>query len=128
MRMRDGDSVTNHMNVFNTMASQLLSIEIEFFHEDKCIGLLCSLLDLWDSLVMAIGINTTTFSFVVVVSSLLSEEMRHKNMEGQSIDALFVRGRSQERNRSKSSSGRSKYKGRSKFPRKFVKVWWRCGK
>jgi hypothetical protein len=51
-----------------------------------------------------------------------------KNMEGQSTDTLFARGHSQERNRSKFSSGRSKSKGRSKSPRNFVKVCWRCGK
>jgi hypothetical protein len=49
-------------------------------------------------------------------------------MEGQSIDALFARGRSQERNISNFSSGRSKSKGRYKSPGKFVKVCWRCGK
>jgi hypothetical protein len=77
---------------------------------------------------VAIGSNTTALKFDVVVSSLLSEEMRQKNMEGQRTDALFARGHSQERNGSKSSSGRSKSKGRSKSPRKFVKVCWRCGK
>jgi hypothetical protein len=49
-------------------------------------------------------------------------------MEGHSTDALFARGRSQERNRSNFSSGRSKSKGRSKSPGKFVRVCWRCGK
>jgi hypothetical protein len=49
-------------------------------------------------------------------------------MEGHSTDALFARGRSEERNKSKFSSGRSKSKGRYKSPRKFVKVCWRCGK
>jgi hypothetical protein len=75
-----------------------------------------------------LGSNTTALNFDEVVSSLLLEEMRRKNMEGQSTYALFARGRSQERNRSKSSSGISKSKGRSKFPGKFVKVCWRCGK
>jgi hypothetical protein len=79
-------------------------------------------------LVVAIGSNTITLSFDDVVSSLFSEEMKRKNMEGHSIDALFTRGCSQERNRSKSSSGRSKSRGRSKSLRKFVKVCWRCGK
>jgi hypothetical protein len=60
--------------------------------------------------------------FDEVVSSLLSEEMRWKNMEGQSTYALFAGGRSHERNISKSSSGRSKSKGRYKSPRNFVKV------
>jgi hypothetical protein len=78
--MKDGDLVIENMNVFNTMVSQLLSIDINIFDEDKCIGLLCSLPDLWDSLVVAIRSNTTTLSFDDVVSSLLSEEMRKNNM------------------------------------------------
>jgi hypothetical protein len=70
---------------------------------------------------LEIGSNTTTLSFNDVVSSLLSEEMRRKNMEGRRTDALFARGCSQERNVSKSSSGRSKSKGRSKSPINFVR-------
>jgi hypothetical protein len=57
---------------------------------------------------VAIGSNATSLKFEEVVSSLLSEEMRQKNMEGHSTDALFARGRSQERNKSNFSSGRSK--------------------
>jgi hypothetical protein len=126
--MRDGDSVEENLNTFNIVVSSLVSIEIKISDEDNCISLLCSLPKSWDSLVVAIGINTTSLKFDEVVSSLLLEEMRWKNMEGQSTDALFARGRSQERNRSKSSSGRSNSKGRSKSLRKFVKVCWRCGK
>jgi hypothetical protein len=109
LRMRDGNSVAEHSNAFNTMVSQLVSIEIKIAYEDKCISLLCSLPDSWDSLAVAIGSNRISLKFDEVVSSLLLEEMRWKNMEGQSIDALFARGRSQERNRSKSSSEISKY-------------------
>ena len=82
------------MNAFNTVVSQLVSIDIKISDEDKCINLLCSLLDSWDSLIVAIGSNTTSLKFEEVVSSLLSEEMRRKNMEGHSIDALFARGHS----------------------------------
>jgi hypothetical protein len=81
-RMRDGDSVAEHLNTFNTVVSQLVSVEIKISDEDKCISLLCSLPDSWDSLVVAIGSNTTALKFDEVVSSLLSEEMRQKNMEG----------------------------------------------
>jgi hypothetical protein len=128
LRMRDGDSVAENLNTFNTVVSQLVSVEIKISDEYKCISLLCSLPNSWDSLVVAIGSNKTTLKFDEVVSSLFSEEMRWKNMEGQSTDTLFVRGHSLERNRSKFSSGRSKSKGRSKSPGKFVKVCWRCGK
>ena len=126
--MNDGDFVTEHLNSFNTMVSQLVSVEIKILDKDKCINLLCPLIDSWDSLVVVIGSNTTTLKFDEVVLSLLSEDMRQKNMEGQRIDALFARGHSQERNRSNSSSGRSKYKGISKSLGKFVNVYWRCGK
>ena len=94
--------MVENLTTFNTMESQLVSAEIKILDEDKCIGLMFSLLDLWESLVVAIGSNTTTLNFDEVVSSLLSDEMRHKNMEGRRTNALFARGCSQERNRSKS--------------------------
>jgi hypothetical protein len=65
--MRDGDLVAEHLNAFNTVVSQLVSIEIKISDEDKCISSLCSLPDLWDSLVVAIGSNTTSLKFEEVV-------------------------------------------------------------
>ena len=90
LRMKDGDSVTEHLNAFNTVVSQLSSVDIKISDEDKCISLLCSLPDSWDSLFIAIGSNTTTLNFDDIVSALLSEEMRRRNMEGQNGDALSV--------------------------------------
>jgi hypothetical protein len=101
----------------NTMVSQLVYVEIKISDEDNCIILLYYLPDLWDSLVVAIGSNKTALKFDEVVSSLFSEEMRHNNMERQSMDALFSRGRSDERNRSKSSSGSSKSKEDLSLPK-----------
>ena len=76
LRMRDGDLVAEHLSAFNTVVSQLVSVDIKISYEDKCISLLCSLPNSWDSLVVAIGSNTTSLKFEEVVSSLLSEEMR----------------------------------------------------
>jgi hypothetical protein len=76
LRMRDGDLVENHLNAFNILVSQLVSVEIKILEEYKCISLLCSLPDSWDSLVVAIGSNMTSLKFNEVVSSLFSEEMR----------------------------------------------------
>jgi hypothetical protein len=76
------------------VVSHLLSIEIKISYEDKCFSLLCSLPDSWDILVVVVGSNKISLSFEDVVSSFLSEEMRQNNMEGQSTDALFSRGRS----------------------------------
>ena len=50
-RMRDGDSVADQLNTFNIVVSKLVSVEIKILDEDKCISLLCSLTDTWDSLV-----------------------------------------------------------------------------
>jgi hypothetical protein len=97
--------VTQHMNTFNSMVSQLLFVDINIFYENKCISLLCSLPNSWDSLVVVICSNTTTLIFDDVVSSLFSKDMRQKNMERQRTYALLSRGHSHERNRTKSSSG-----------------------
>jgi hypothetical protein len=74
--MRDGGSMAEHLNDINTLVSELVFVEIEILDEDKCINLLCSLPESWDSMVVSIGINTTALNFDEVVSSLLLEEMR----------------------------------------------------
>jgi len=88
--MKDGDSVTEHLKSFNIVVSQLLSVDIKISDEDKFISLLYSVPYSWDSLVIAIGSNAIALQFDEIVSSLLMEEMRHKNMESQNGDALSV--------------------------------------
>ena len=68
--------MTEHLHAFNTVVSQLSSIDVKISDEDKCISLMCSLPNLWDSLVIAIGSNETALQFDEIVSSLLTEEMR----------------------------------------------------
>jgi len=58
------------------VVSQLLSIYIKISNEDKCINLLCSLPDSWDSLVIAVGSNAIALQFDEIFSSLLTKEMR----------------------------------------------------
>jgi hypothetical protein len=91
--MDDGDSMVKHLNFYNTLVSRLVFVDIKMKEEDKCITLLCSFLDSWYNLVVAIG-NTTqsTLKFKDVVSCLLSEEMRRKSMEGVAKVVLSVRG------------------------------------
>ena len=50
LRMEDGYSMIEHVNAFNTLVSQLVSINIMIVEEDKCITLLCSLPNSWDNL------------------------------------------------------------------------------
>jgi hypothetical protein len=127
--MEDGDSVTENLNAFNTLVSQLVSVNITIAEEDDCITLLCSLLDSWNNLVVAIGSTTQyTLKYEDVVSSLLSEEMGWKSMDSHSTNALFVRGRTQDRNFGKPSGWRSKSIGRSKSPGKYLRKCWKCAK
>ena len=126
--MEDGDSVTNDLNVFNTLVSQLISIDINMEGEDKCITLLYSLPNSWDNLVVAIGSSTkSTLKIDVIVASFLSKEMKRKSMENHSTDVLSMRlGCTKER---KSIGGRSKSRGGSKSLGDSVnKLCWKCGK
>eukprot|EP00253_Pinus_taeda_P030467 PITA_30467 len=81
LRMKDRSLVTEHLNAFNIVVNQLAFVDIKISDEDKCISLLCSLPGSWDSLVIVIGSNATALQFDEIVSSLLTEEMRRKNME-----------------------------------------------
>ena len=93
LRMDENDTVTEHLNVYNTLVSQITSIGIKMAKEDKCIIVLCSLSDSWDNLIVAISSSSqATLKFYEIVSSLLLEEMRWKTMYNHSMDALFVRG------------------------------------
>ena len=43
MKMAEGGSVTNHLNEFNTITSQLSSVGINFDEEIRALLILCSL-------------------------------------------------------------------------------------
>ena len=61
--------------------------------EDKYITLLCSLPHSWDNLIVAIGsASEVTLKFDEIVSSLLSQKMRHKTMDNHSMYSLSMRG------------------------------------
>ena len=79
--------MTDHLNVFNTLVSQLIFVDIKVEEEDKCITLLYSLPNSWDNMVVAIGNSTkSTLKFEDIVSSSLLEEMRRKSMENHSTN------------------------------------------
>ena len=53
--MDENDTVTEHLNVYNTQVIQITIVSIKMAEEDKCITLLCSLSDSWYNLIVAIG-------------------------------------------------------------------------
>jgi hypothetical protein len=85
--------VIEHLNAWKTLVSQLVYIDIKTEKEDKCITLLCSLLDSWDNLVAVIGSTTqVALKFEEVVTSLVLEEMGRKSIDGVAKDDLSIRG------------------------------------
>jgi hypothetical protein len=72
---------------------------------------------------MAIWSNKTTLALEDVISSLMSEEMRRKNMEGSTKDSLIVIGRPIDL-----SSRKFKSKGISKSPVQPMQRCWKCSK
>eukprot|EP01018_Ginkgo_biloba_P001146 Gb_05167 [translate_table: standard] len=58
LKMVDGGSVTKHLNAFNPLVNQLKSTGDTIKEEEECICLLCSLLDSWENLIVAIGGST----------------------------------------------------------------------
>ena len=78
MKMTEGGSVADHLNDFNTVTSQLSSIGEKFDDEVRALLFLCSFLESWNGLVMAISnsfYGSSTLKFDDVVGAILSEEM-----------------------------------------------------
>jgi hypothetical protein len=122
LRMGDGDSVSKHLNAFNTIVNQLNLVGVKMDEDDCCMTLLCSLPYLWDNLVM--GIESTTKKLVLdeVVATLISEEMRLKYFES-TREALAVSGSLKEKGK-KREKGRSKSRGRCKSPKNYKARCW----
>ena len=78
MKMLEGGSIADHLNDFNIVTSQLISLGINFDDEVRALLFLCSLLESWNGLVMAISNSvsrSSTLKFDDVVGAILSEVM-----------------------------------------------------
>jgi hypothetical protein len=79
MKMSEGGSVTDHLNDFNMVTNQLISVKVDFNDEVRALLILCSLPERWNGLVMAVSNSVSgsnTLKFDDVVGFILSEEMR----------------------------------------------------
>ena len=93
MKMSEGGSVADHLNEFNTITSYLSSIEVTFDDEVRAMLFLCSLLESWNCLVMAISNSvsgSSNLNFDDFVGVILSEEVRWKSSSDTSGNALTV--------------------------------------
>ena len=78
MNMSEAGSIAHHLNEFNKLTSQLISININFDDEVRDLLILCSLPESWTSLVMVVSNcvpSSNTLKFDDIVGVILSEAM-----------------------------------------------------
>ncbi|MCO5596494.1 hypothetical protein L7F22_050557 [Adiantum nelumboides] len=96
--MKEGGTVSGHLNEFNIIFSQLTVQGLNFDEEIKCIFLLCNLPSSWDTFCTAISNSTVNTGLVYndVVGSLLIEEIKRKSLEpAKQGDAYVASGKGQ---------------------------------
>jgi len=78
LRMNEGTSVLEHLNIFNNVISELLAIDVKINEESKALILLSSLSESYDYITTIMLHGKKTFIFEVVTSTLLSNEIRKR--------------------------------------------------
>ena len=85
MKMVEGGSVTDHLNEFNTVTSQLSSVGVNFDEEIRSLLILCSLPESWNGLVMVVSNSISrsgTLKYDDVIGVILSEETHRRSSGG----------------------------------------------
>ncbi|KAL4283007.1 hypothetical protein GQ457_16G004330 [Hibiscus cannabinus] len=131
LRMSESTSVTEHLNMLNTLFSQFTSLSYKIEPQERAELLLQSLPDSYDQLIINLTNNILADHLVFddVAAAILEEENRCKNKEDrqgnmQQAEALTVmRERSTERGQSSSHNH-----GRSKSRSKKNLKCYNCGK
>ncbi|GKC58160.1 retrovirus-related pol polyprotein from transposon TNT 1-94, partial [Tanacetum coccineum] len=92
LKMKEGGSVTDHVNEFNSIISRLVSVDIKFEDEVQVLLLLSSLPDSWSGTVIAVSSSTG--------SAKLTFEEEEVQTEGMVVEEnAKTRKRSQSKNR-----------------------------
>jgi len=119
LKMKEGVAMSNHLNEFNTIFSQLFAQKIVFEDSVKAMFLLVTLPESWDTFHTAISNSAPAESVAGgltvanVEGSLLTEEVNRKNLDSTcSSNALVVRTRSNEKQKP-NDRGQSKSRGRN---------------
>ena len=92
MKMEEGGFVANHLNEFNIVSSQLSFVGINFGEEIRALLILCSLLESWNGLVMAMSnyvLGSSTLKYDDVISFILNEETHKKSLSGSTSRSAF---------------------------------------
>ncbi|VFQ74902.1 unnamed protein product [Cuscuta campestris] len=112
-KMREGTSVTEHINKLNSILARLASVGIKFDDEVQALLLLSSLPDSWSGTVTAVtdSVEPDGFTFDQIRDLVLGEDVRRKS-SGESSGELLHVGRG--RRNSRGSGSRNRRRSQSK--------------
>ena len=128
--MKEGTSMSNHLNEFHTIFSQLTVQEIIFPDTVKAMFLLTTLPDNWDTFytVLSDFVTPNGLTSANVEGSLLTEEVNQKNTEKGKGSTLVVRGR-QKTKEKKGSSQKNQNRSKSCGKKSLEDIeCYHCGK
>ena len=114
LKMLESGPVVEHLNSFNTVVNQLVSIGIKFDDEMCALILLASLPNSWEPMRVAITnlIWNATLKFIDVRNAILAKEVRRKDSgevsSSNSVLNVDGRGRSSDKNKGNGNRGKSK--------------------
>ena len=127
--MKEGTPLSNHLNEFHKIFSQLIAEDIKFLDSMKAIFFSITLLDIWNTFKMTLSNSVLAqgLTSANVEGSLLIEEVNCKNNDkGQGNNALVVKGRSNNME-NKGKRGQSRSKSHDPKAKSDIECYY-CGK
>nr|GEW66920.1 retrovirus-related Pol polyprotein from transposon TNT 1-94 [Tanacetum cinerariifolium] len=124
-KMTEGAAVADHVTMFNSVISKLLSIDIKFNDEMQALLLLSSLPDSWSGTVTAVSSTSGTnkLTFEGIRDMIIGEDIRKRNYKEYPNSLLSVTGHGKKSNRSRSGSRKKLASGNTGNI-----TCWNCGK
>ncbi|VFR01024.1 unnamed protein product [Cuscuta campestris] len=124
-KMKEGTSVTEHINKLNSILARLLSVGIKFDDEVQALLLLSSLPDSWSGTVTAVtgSVGPDGFTFDQIRDLVLGEDVRRKS-SGESSGELLHVGRG--RRNSRGSGSKNRQRSQSKTRDSSGVTCWKC--
>src|SRR3954463_4855818 len=116
LRMKEGEDIMEHLNVFNRCINDLLRVEVKYEEEDKALLLLRSLPHSFKHFRTTLMFGKETLRFEEVVQDIISYVKMNKSTGvDMKSEELLAKGPTEQRGRSKEKekdSGRSRSKSR----------------
>ena len=124
--MSETGSVSDHINEFNTIMSQLNFVDINFEDEIKELILMSSLTESWDTVVAAISSSrgSEKLKFDEIHDVVLSESIHNREVGDSSGSALSIDRRGRSNTKGQNQHGRSKSrKITEQIKRELLELW-----